>query len=264
MEAQEVIETAAGHTCTPSFERVAQDPEKKYIEDAGEASPGAHYFNSLRCISSKNQIYKSFRSAEILKYLRPQPEIPKLRCKYEASFVNLIWHADIHFLTKDNNSLLYAIIDDASRFIVGWDILGSKHAVATCAVAKKAMKRFGKPYTFWTDNGGENRGRFKQYLEKHTIYSVFTEPYKPEQNGKIERFWPLLEVNCDIAADIPRFICEYNTTPHSSLPINKDIQNFECPMSPEIADRRIPRFQFDTTPRWKMNGVERNFNPFIL
>jgi hypothetical protein len=146
------------------------------------------YLESLAKQPSKNKVYHVFQKTQMLKYVRSIPSTPKVRCKYESSYVNLIWHADIHFMSLDNNSMLYAIIDDASRYIVGMEILETKQASSTCKAAKSAMKQYGKPFAFWIDNGGENRGKFKSYLEKYSVHSVFTEAYNPEQNGKIERF----------------------------------------------------------------------------
>jgi transposase InsO family protein len=111
-------------------------------------------------------------------------------------------------MSQDQNAMLYAIIDDASRYVIGWEILATKQAASTCTVAKSAMKQYGKPFTFWTDNGGENRGKFKSYLQKHSVHSVFTEAYNSEQNGKIERFWQLLDFNCATRIELERFVRE--------------------------------------------------------
>ena len=52
----------------------------------------------------------------------------KIRCGYEAMYVNQICHADIHFFT-DIDSVehnIYAILDDRSRFIVGIKVVSKK------------------------------------------------------------------------------------------------------------------------------------------
>jgi transposase InsO family protein len=208
---------------------------------------------------------KLFEQENLLRWHRiPAPvEIP--RCRYEASTTNLIWHADIHFLdvtsiVEGKKPLLYAIIDDASRFIVDWCILPSKHADCTMVVARRAMEVYGRPYCFWTDNGGENRGDFRKMLIELEVFSVFTDPYSPEQNGKIERFWPLLEFNCSSIEDVAKYIQEYNRTPHSALADNPLLPGHTIPMCPAIAYQIIPKFIHGMTPMWKVEGKEQCFN----
>jgi hypothetical protein len=44
------------------------------------------------------------------------------------------------------------------------------------------------PYSVWSDNGGEFAGEFRDEMLRWRIVHKHTEPYNPEQNGKIERW----------------------------------------------------------------------------
>jgi transposase InsO family protein len=212
-------------------------------DDLPELSKNAwDYLSGLEAPPSNYTVYKAFQQENLLRYTRKKPPSEPVRCRYVACYVNMIWHADIHYMGKQRNLPIYAIIDDASRYIIEWSLLASKHASRTRDVAKAAMRKFGKPYAFWTDNGGENRGDFQRYLTKHGINSIFTEAYTPQQNGKIERFWPTLEFNCINVTEIQRCIDEYNTTPHRGLPKNEGIIGRKVSMSPKIAFDNLPHF----------------------
>ena len=44
-----------------------------------------------------------------------------------------------------------------------------------------------KPYQVGTDNGGEFKREFKQYLNKHSIRHKVSEPYRHSQQANVER-----------------------------------------------------------------------------
>ena len=44
-----------------------------------------------------------------------------------------------------------------------------------------------------TDNGTEFKGAFEDVLNEYGIKKTTSDPYQPEENGKIERFWATLE-----------------------------------------------------------------------
>jgi hypothetical protein len=48
---------------------------------------------------------------------RRKKEAPRYRCRYQANYANVIWHADLRFLHKNKatRSLVIARIDDRSR-----------------------------------------------------------------------------------------------------------------------------------------------------
>lgn len=48
------------------------------------------------------------------------------------------------------------------------------------------------------------------FLKKNRIYPAFIKPGKPQQNGKIERFWQKLEDNTNCLDDHHQFFYQYN------------------------------------------------------
>lgn len=160
-------------------------------------------FNYVRKIFEKYNLYK-YRSQNI----------EKKRCRYEAKYVSQIWHADIHYFQKagmPNPLYLYCIIDDRSRFIVGYGLLANKTQNECIKILKNAIQTYGAPCIMWTDNGGENKGQIMlDFLKENRIYPAFITPGNPQQNGKIERFWQKLEDCTQCPSDIDKFIYQYN------------------------------------------------------
>jgi transposase InsO family protein len=157
-------------------------------------------------------------------YRKQKPHILLPRCRYEAVQKNLIWHTDLHELvvTRDDQQFKYiiAFIDDASRKILGWDLLANRTSFTTTESLYRILSdpQQTKPYTIWTDNGGEFKGEFEQFLENNGIKHHHTQPYNPQQNGKIERFWQKV---AKFGADgnlYQQYIDKYNNRPHFSLP----------------------------------------------
>ena len=116
------------------------------------------------------------------------------RCRFEAILVNAIWHVDIHYCKKMPGLMVYGIIDDKSRFLISLSLLVSKDAKTCANEMKKAIIEYGPVGAIWSDNGGENTGlEFVNMLKEFGIKTVRTNPYSPEQNGKIERLWQSFE-----------------------------------------------------------------------
>jgi hypothetical protein len=80
-----------------------------------------------RRITSTMVVYL-YVTYELWRYDRPRapPLHPVIRCRYEAVQVNLIWHTDLHYHIYPSGHLVVAFIDDASRRIMGWQVLDNK------------------------------------------------------------------------------------------------------------------------------------------
>lgn len=171
------------------------------------------------------EVHQTFLKYNLYSFKKEQKN-EKRRCRYEALFVCQIWHADIHIFTDANmdQHLLYAIIDDKSRFIVGFDILSNKTQLETKRVLQSAISNYGPPAIMWTDNGGENKGdQMLAYLKEQRIYPHFTFPHNPQQNGKVESFWKKIDKCCQKVQDIPLYISKYNTIrSHTGLEKNQN------------------------------------------
>ena len=115
---------------------------------------------------------------------------------FVARYVGQLWHADIHYVTIDQQQCyLLGFIDDRSRFLLYYEILSNKTSEACSQAFIKALGQvqvFPKMLTI--DNGGEFTGNpFQSVLQLCGIEEYRTHPYTPEQNGKIERFWLTIE-----------------------------------------------------------------------
>jgi transposase InsO family protein len=66
--------------------------------------------------------------------------------------------------------------------------------VDTANALIKALNLHPQPHTLISDNSSEFCGHvFQEVLKTRGITWWHTEPYTPEQNGKMERWWGTLE-----------------------------------------------------------------------
>ena len=120
-------------------------------------------------------------------------------------------HIDIHYVTKKTvketkNKQLYIIglIDDFSR--VCWlEVIDSIKSIDVMFAGMSIMNALKSRYNIafeeiMSDNGSEFSGRtnvanhpFERMLNFYSIKHRYTKPYRPQTNGKIERFWKTLE-----------------------------------------------------------------------
>ena len=161
---------------------------------------------------------------------KPKKSAKKIRVRYLVTQVHGAWHGDIHYVTipaLDEQKYLFALIDDRSRMIVGFNLLNTKTADGVIQTLDETIKRLNvSPFIYWSDNGGENiADSVCHFLESHGIIPIRTIPGNPESNGKIERFWPNVQKRLDKIQTwdealyvIINYIGIYNyETPHSGL-----------------------------------------------
>ena len=101
---------------------------------------------------SHRMVYNTFKENNLLKYTKPLNPSPIQRCRYEADYVDLIWHTDLH---NFNDQYLIAFIDDYSRYIVHYELIPNKYAAITSGVLERALANNNRPFSIWTDNGDE-------------------------------------------------------------------------------------------------------------
>ena len=153
---------------------------------------------------------------------------PKQRCRYLVDKVYGVWHGDIHYLILNHQKrYLFALIDDRSRYIVGYGIFNFKTSDNCISVFQKAIADVSaKPLVYWSDNGLENKSeKMARFCETNSIHQIFTLPGNPQSNGKIEKFWRPLSARIEDAQTweemislIDKYIVDYNTKiPHSAL-----------------------------------------------
>ncbi len=158
--------------------------------------------------------------------------------RYERPHINEVWCGDSsvgpYLKTSDGKKhkvYIIALIDDASRFIIGIDVFFNDNFVNLMSVMKSAVSKYGKPGMFNFDNGSSYKNKQMELLAAR-IGSVvhYDQPYTPTQKAKIERWFRTMKDQWMAALDIRDFhsleelrgnlfayVTNYNQAVHSSL-----------------------------------------------
>lgn len=171
------------------------------------------------------------------------------RRKIIMSKIGELVHIDCHQLSKgitiaepDKIYYLLGVLDDYSRTC--WvELMEDKKSLTVMFAVLKSFNMLKHRYgieieTVMTDNGAEfGSGKHTKNKEEHPferllmemeMKHVYTKPYRPQTNGKIERFWKTLKEDFtedslfkdkeDLKDELLGFIAYYNEhRPHSSL-----------------------------------------------
>lgn len=158
--------------------------------------------------------------------------------RYERPHINEVWCGDSsvgpYLKTADGKKhkiYLIALIDDASRFIVGIDIFFNDNFINLMSVMKSAVAKYGRPQMFNFDNGSSYRNKQMELLAARLGSVIhYDQPYTPTQKAKIERWFRTCKDQWMSALDIRGFhsldelrgnlmayVNQYNQTAHSSL-----------------------------------------------
>lgn len=124
---------------------------------------------------------------------RPREHGPR---RFERPIPNAMWQIDIFTFNLKRLYPVYlvGIIDDHSRFIVGWGLFRQQTAEAVVEVLKGAIGQWGAPRELLSDNGRQfvawqGKTRFQKVLTQQGVQHVRSAPHHPMTLGKIERFW---------------------------------------------------------------------------
>jgi putative transposase len=168
--------------------------------------------------TSEREIKQIFLEEDFYDQEKPYHDKGSHPNRFYATHVNYLWHTDLHFWRKiivegeQIQSLLIAFIDDLSRKILHIEVLLNKAMVTTGAALRRALSYNPKPKMMMTDNGKEFIGAdFTAVLDEFQIEITLTDPYTPQQNGKIERWWYTLERGIINPDDLQEFVDLYNT-----------------------------------------------------
>ncbi len=106
--------------------------------------------------------------------------------RYEMEHINEVWYGDTCFgpylSTPEGKKRVYfiALIDDASRFIVGADIFFNDTFENFMTVIRSAVSKYGRPKLFTLDNGSSFHNNQMELLAARIGSSVhYCEPYTP-------------------------------------------------------------------------------------
>ncbi len=153
---------------------------------------------------------------------------------YERGRPNELWHIDIKgpfFLRRSARELekvwIVGLVDDHSRFLIGLRVLSQPRAIPILAWLDDCVELCGMPLELMSDNGTPFvvwmpgvLTLFGKTLEELHIRHLRTQVNSPWTNGKIERFWGILQSELldreifrtlDAAGDgLTRFATYYN------------------------------------------------------
>ncbi|MFO0703658.1 MAG: integrase core domain-containing protein [Patescibacteria group bacterium] len=135
---------------------------------------------------------------------KPSEYIARQKRRYVKDRLGELGHIDCHYIQKGTveespqRHYLLTLVDDHSR--LSWSMrLDNIKSITVSYGVMSLLSLFKSTYgiTFkrlLSDNGPEFKSKETQYvLSKLNIKSSFTKPYRPQTNGKVERFWRSLE-----------------------------------------------------------------------
>jgi len=165
----------------------------------------------------------------------PRPSVRRERGPaYERGRPNELWHIDIKgpfFLRRSaheyEKTWIVGLVDDHSRFLIGLRILPRPQLQPILAWLDDCFELCGTPLELMSDNGNPFvvwmpgvLTLFGKTLEELRIRHLRTQVNSPWTNGKIERFWGVLQAEVldrevfrtiEAAADgLARFAAYYN------------------------------------------------------
>lgn len=112
--------------------------------------------------------------------------------RFEASRPLELAQMDIlEFYINKAKVYLILLMDDFSRFILGWRLLDKTFVNAVIGVVADAVDRYGKMEEILTDRGfvffsWRGINRFEKYLETKRIDHTHARPHHPQTLGKVE------------------------------------------------------------------------------
>jgi len=185
--------------------------------------------------------------------------------RYERPHINEVWCGDSsvgpYLKTEDGKKhkvYIIALIDDASRFIIGIDVFFNDNFINLMSVMKSAVAKYGRPAVFNFDNGSAYKNKQMELLAARIGSTLnYCKPYTPTQKAKIERWFLTMKSQWMAALDIRDFhsldglrgnllayVRQYNQSPHISLGGKSPQDRFFS--EPEFI-RRLSQEQLDTS-----------------
>ncbi|BCV20523.1 hypothetical protein hamaS1_05920 [Moorella sp. Hama-1] len=174
----------------------------------------AHYLGQKQSLKvSPATVHK------VLKQEHPVPPWDKERRRKRhtlgrVNFATCIDHAEIAI--GGLKAHLCLLLDETSRFILGWSLDLSKSAAQVVELIKAVSHQYGRPTLAKTDNAPEFRQEFRQLINALGIYHLNSAPF----NGKVERvlrdlrhylkFQPWPATLEQLAAQVEAWVYEHN------------------------------------------------------
>jgi putative transposase len=177
-----------------------------------------------------NRIHKIMKQ-EGLAITQPNKSRRRKWIRYERRFSNSLWHIDWSIF---EGKWLIAILDDASRFIVGYGLFDNATQNNSILVMQQAITKYGAPKQLVSDHGVQFTSiaretcadpcdnKFQKFLKENNIQHIKAKIKHPQTNGKLERWWQTNKFLCNHFGSLKKGIKYYNERrPHMSL--NTDV-----------------------------------------
>jgi len=174
--------------------------------------------------------------------------------RYERENSMELWQGDWKRVGK---RWIIAFMDDGSRLITCYGVFNNATTANTIKVLRKGFAEYGIPDEILTDHGtqfiaAKNRSKakhsFKKFLEKNGVRHILARINHPQTNGKIERFFGLMEQKLFEFNSIDEFVDWYNyVKPHMSL----NFDELETPYQAFL--RELPAERVFEYGRWLLD-----------
>jgi len=190
---------------------------------------------------SVSTIYRTFK-----RYPLNKKRIEKIK-RYEKRYPGEQAHSDTYYLAKTlfidrRQRYLFGLLDDCTRLCYVELVPSINSATITKSFfrgykwfavhginIKEVLTDNGSEFTAYTSRKAKNLHFFETMLKIVDIKHCYTRPYRPQTNGKIERFWRILYDECirlqtksqtekEFIAELNGFMYRYNyQRRHSAL-----------------------------------------------
>lgn len=116
---------------------------------------------------------------------------PYLLRNVKITHRNQVWSTDITYIRTGSGFMyLCAIIDWHTRYVLAWGISNTHDAQFVTEVLEEALRKYGKPQIFNTDQGSEFTSElFTSTLLKHEIKISMDGVKRALDNIFVERLW---------------------------------------------------------------------------
>lgn len=198
--------------------------------------------------------------------------------RYEVEHICTVWYGDSSvgpYLRDGKKRLktwIIALIDDASRFVVGIDIFFNDNYVNLMQVIRSAVQKYGKPQTLKFDNGANYRSHQMELLCARLGTALsYAPPKSPQSKAKCERLFRTIkdhwmsQLNMndfhsldELRDSLFAYIQKYNQTVHSSLNGKTPQQRFfdESHLIVRLSDEKIEQsFLLELERRVSRDGI---------
>jgi putative transposase len=122
---------------------------------------------------------------------RPDGTVPQAFGRFEADAPDELWVSDgLHGpVVEGRTAVLFAVLDDHSRYSVGYRWGHGEHTLGMQATLHDAVKTHGCPQRLYADNGSAYiSAQLGWSLAVLDIRLVHSQPGRPQGRGKIERW----------------------------------------------------------------------------